>query len=143
MNARGHEVCKPPSWLWGHVSNVSNVSVENQHVGNVGNVLPQISCNRPVAEFQFPQASADLWAVSATCGIMYGSQKKEIAMDMHAKFNLGLPYKSFLEKYANSGQKDRWRQAFETMSLTASQKQLLSGFKREMKVMGLAEVGGA
>ncbi len=59
-------------------------------------------------------------------------------MDLHAKFGLGLPLKSFLEKYGTPPQKDRWRQAFETMSLTAGQKQLLAGFKREMKVLCLA-----
>ena len=39
-------------------------------------------------------------------------------MDLHAKFALGLPYKNFLDKYGTAPQKDRWRQAFEAMSLT-------------------------
>jgi thiol-disulfide isomerase/thioredoxin len=59
-------------------------------------------------------------------------------MDLHAKFALGLPYKDFLNKYATAPQKDRWRQAFEAMSQTAAQKQILAGFKRQMKVLCLA-----
>ena len=48
-------------------------------------------------------------------------------MDLHAKFALGLPYKSFLDKYGTAPQKDRWRQAFETISLTAAQKSCWPG----------------
>ena len=59
-------------------------------------------------------------------------------MDLHAKYALGLPYKSFLEKYGTALQKDRWQQAFAAMSLTPAQKELLSGFKRKMKVLCLA-----
>jgi len=59
-------------------------------------------------------------------------------MNLFDKFGQGLPYAEFLAKYANEGQKVRWRQAHEQMQLTAAQRQLLGAFRREMNVLCLA-----
>lgn len=59
-------------------------------------------------------------------------------MDYAAKFEQGLDYQSFLEKYATPEQLDKWDQFSAVISLTDSQKELLSGFVREMKVIVMA-----
>jgi hypothetical protein len=50
----------------------------------------------------------------------------------------GLSYAGFLARYANDGQKLRWRGVYDQMALTAAQRQLLGTFRREMKVLCLA-----
>src|SRR5215472_7615854 len=59
-------------------------------------------------------------------------------MNLFDKFQLGLPYDNFLARYANDGQKQRWRQVREQIALTAAQRQLLASFTREMPVLVLA-----
>jgi thiol-disulfide isomerase/thioredoxin len=59
-------------------------------------------------------------------------------MNLFDKFGLGLPYDNFLARYANDGQKQRWRQVREQIALTAAQRQLLASFTREMPVLVLA-----
>ena len=59
-------------------------------------------------------------------------------MDYAAKFDAGLPYDAFLEKYGSPQHQERWATVFTQVNLTHSQKQLLSSFVREMKVMVLA-----
>jgi hypothetical protein len=59
-------------------------------------------------------------------------------MNLFDKFQVGLPYATFLERYANDGQKQRWRQVHEQVRLTGAQRQLLAGFRRTMNVLCLA-----
>src|SRR5690349_3080163 len=55
-----------------------------------------------------------------------------------AKFEQGLTYNDFLARYANEGQKERWRQVHAQVALTPAQRQLLAGFRRQMNVLCLA-----
>lgn len=59
-------------------------------------------------------------------------------MDLAAKFEEGLPYAAFLEKYADAEQRRRWDGFHATVELSSAQKELLAGFVREMKVFVLA-----
>ena len=54
------------------------------------------------------------------------------------KFQQALGYDAFLARYANDGQKQRWRQVHEQVSLTPGQRELLGSFRREMNVLCLA-----
>jgi Thioredoxin len=59
-------------------------------------------------------------------------------MVLFDKYNHGLPYADFLARYANDGQKERWRKIHAAVTLTAAQKSLLASFQREMPVLCLA-----
>jgi thiol-disulfide isomerase/thioredoxin len=59
-------------------------------------------------------------------------------MNLFDKFQLGLPYDNFLARYANDGQKQRWRQVREQVALTPPQRELLGSFTRSMPVLVLA-----
>src|ERR1700758_3246348 len=59
-------------------------------------------------------------------------------MSLYDKYNLGLPYADFIARYANEGQKQRWRQIFEQVSLLPAQRELLGSFQRAMPVLCLA-----
>jgi len=59
-------------------------------------------------------------------------------MNLFEKFQLGLSYTDFLGRYALEDQKKRWRQVHEQIKLTASQRELLTAFRREMNVLCLA-----
>jgi hypothetical protein len=59
-------------------------------------------------------------------------------MNLYAKYQLGLSYSDFLARYANDGQKQRWRQVHEQVRLTDAQRQLLASFGRSMPVLCLA-----
>lgn len=59
-------------------------------------------------------------------------------MNLADKFNLGLAYNDFLTRYANDGQKQRWRAMHEQVRLTAEQRDLLGSFRRTMNVVCLA-----
>ena len=50
------------------------------------------------------------------------------------QFNLGLPYDRYVQAGTDEQQR-RWRQVYEAARLTDSQKQLLSGFVRNMKIL--------
>ncbi|MCH2211821.1 MAG: thioredoxin family protein [Fuerstiella sp.] len=54
------------------------------------------------------------------------------------KFESGLTYESFLTQFATDEQKTRWRTIHEQVSLTEEQRNLLSGFVRDMRVLVLA-----
>ena len=56
-------------------------------------------------------------------------------MDFAAKFEEGLSYDQFLQKYADDEQKRRWDGLYNEVSLTDSQKELLKSFVREMKLL--------
>jgi len=59
-------------------------------------------------------------------------------MDFAAKYEQGLPYAAFLEKYADQNQQQMWSAMHSQIELTPPQKALLAGFKREMKVLCMA-----
>ena len=59
-------------------------------------------------------------------------------MNLFDKFHAGLSYADFLARYAMEGQKQRWRQVYEQVALTDSQRQLLASFRRTMNVLCLA-----
>src|SRR5579885_1360310 len=60
------------------------------------------------------------------------------SMSLFAKFQAGLPYADFLARYANDGQKQRWRQVYEQVKLTPAQRELLGSFTRVTNVLCLA-----
>jgi hypothetical protein len=65
-------------------------------------------------------------------GIVY------MPINLHEKYQEGLSHAHFIARYANEGQKQRWRQVHEQVALTAAQRQLLASFNRAMPVLCLA-----
>jgi hypothetical protein len=59
-------------------------------------------------------------------------------MNLFEKYQVGLPYADFIARYANDGQKQRWRQVHEQVVLTPAQRELLRSFRRAMPVLCLA-----
>jgi thiol-disulfide isomerase/thioredoxin len=59
-------------------------------------------------------------------------------MNLFDKFQAGLPYATFIERHANDGQKQRWRQVHDQVKLSDAQRQLLGSFRRTMNVLCLA-----
>jgi hypothetical protein len=59
-------------------------------------------------------------------------------MNLFEEFKQGLAYDDFLARYANEGQKERWRKMREQVVLTSAQRGLLAGFSRKMNVLCLA-----
>lgn len=59
-------------------------------------------------------------------------------MNLYDKFEQGLSYAAFLERYANDVQKQRWKDMHKNVSLTAAQVALLGSFTRQTKVLCLA-----
>lgn len=58
-----------------------------------------------------------------------------MALDYAALFEQGLGYDAFLDSYANESQRSRWDAVHAEVRLSDSQRELLSGFVREMKVL--------
>lgn len=59
-------------------------------------------------------------------------------MNLYEKYQLGLPYGDFLQRYGTDAHKDRWKQVHEQVALTDAQKTLLKSFKRQMPALCLA-----
>ncbi|MGH7200194.1 MAG: thioredoxin family protein [Planctomycetaceae bacterium] len=59
-------------------------------------------------------------------------------MNPAAKFDDGLTYAAFLDRYATPEQRRRWDAVHQRMRLTDAQKELLRSFRREMNVLVLA-----
>lgn len=59
-------------------------------------------------------------------------------MNLFEKYTQGLKYADFLARYATDNQKQRWRQMHDNLALTAAQRELLAGFRRQMPVLCLA-----
>lgn len=59
-------------------------------------------------------------------------------MNLFDKYQQGLTYAAFIERYANDAQKQRWRQVHEQIALAPVQKDLLGSFTRAMPVLCLA-----
>jgi len=55
-----------------------------------------------------------------------------------AEFPRGLKYDEFLSQYGIDEHRRRWNGVYERVQLTASQRQLLAGFTRQMKVLCVA-----
>jgi thiol-disulfide isomerase/thioredoxin len=56
-------------------------------------------------------------------------------MDFGAKFEAGLSYAGFLEKYGSDEHRQRWQAVHDQVRLSESQQALLRSFEREMKVL--------
>jgi thiol-disulfide isomerase/thioredoxin len=59
-------------------------------------------------------------------------------MNLFEKYQQGLGYADFIARYANDGQKQRWRQVHQQVTLSPAQAQLLASFQRPMPVLCLA-----
>ena len=59
-------------------------------------------------------------------------------LDYGAKFEAGLTYHEFLAKHGTEEQRRRWEMVHEKVVITTAQRDLLSSFAREMKVLCLA-----
>lgn len=59
-------------------------------------------------------------------------------MNLFDKYRLGMRYDDFLARYANDGQKQRWKTVHADVRLTAAQRELLGAFTRRMPVLCLA-----
>ena len=59
-------------------------------------------------------------------------------MNLHTRFEQGLPLPEFLAKYGTASDKSRWDAALAATQLTEPQKTLLAKFKRETHVLVLA-----
>jgi len=61
-----------------------------------------------------------------------------MTFDFSAKFDEGMSYRDFLSTYGTEEHQRRWEAVHQQVQLTESQRELLSGFVREMKVLCLA-----
>lgn len=59
-------------------------------------------------------------------------------MNLFDRYQEGLAYAAFIERYASDAHKQRWRQVHEQVSVTAEQRALLGSFTRAMPVLCLA-----
>jgi hypothetical protein len=59
-------------------------------------------------------------------------------MNLFDKFQVGLPFAEFLERYGSEGDRLRWKQVHERVALTEAQRELLAQFHRTMHVLCLA-----
>lgn len=59
-------------------------------------------------------------------------------MDFNARFERGLTYDAFLDRYGSDDHKRRWKAMFDEVALNDAQKDLIRGFVREMKVLVVA-----
>jgi thiol-disulfide isomerase/thioredoxin len=58
-------------------------------------------------------------------------------MEWGKVFAEGLSYRDFLAKHGTAEHQKRWQAVYETATLTAEQRELLSGFVREMHVLSI------
>lgn len=59
-------------------------------------------------------------------------------MNLFEEYKKGLSYNDFLGRYASGGQKQRWHQVLDGVTLTERQISLLAAFQRQMHVLCLA-----
>jgi thiol-disulfide isomerase/thioredoxin len=59
-------------------------------------------------------------------------------MNLFERYNQGLEYGAFIERYATDVQKERWRSVEGQVFLSEAQRSLLRSFKRKMPVLCLA-----
>ncbi len=58
--------------------------------------------------------------------------------DFSHPFARAVPYQEFLTRYATPEQRERWKKAYDAVTLTVEQKELLKGFRRRMPVLCVA-----
>ncbi len=58
--------------------------------------------------------------------------------DYASKFNAGLKYHAFLDNHGSEAHRRRWVSVYNELELASAQRELLTGFKRPMKVLCLA-----
>src|SRR3569623_1308672 len=58
-------------------------------------------------------------------------------IDFAAKFSQGLSYEEFLSRHGTDEHRSRWAAVHAAVNLTAAQRELLGGFKRQMQVLCL------
>lgn len=58
--------------------------------------------------------------------------------DFAKSFHAGTSYSEFLTQYGNESDRNRWQQVYERIELTTDQVNLISTFRREMKVLVMA-----
>jgi hypothetical protein len=58
--------------------------------------------------------------------------------DFRPVFQRALPYGNFLKKHATEENRARWKQVYDSVTLTADQAQLLGSFRRKMSVLCMA-----
>jgi hypothetical protein len=58
--------------------------------------------------------------------------------DFRPVFQRALPYHAFLEKHGTAENRTRWKQVYDSVSLTPDQAQLLGSFRRKMSVLCMA-----
>src|SRR5436190_8962408 len=66
------------------------------------------------------------------------SSLRRPAMNLYEKYQLGLAYNDFLQRYGTDQHKERWKALHGLVALTDAQKTLLKSFKRSMPVLCLA-----
>jgi thiol-disulfide isomerase/thioredoxin len=59
-------------------------------------------------------------------------------IDFGAKFDEGLAYEDFLQKYGADEHRRRWQGMYDRVQLSSAQRELLASFQREMKVLCFA-----
>jgi hypothetical protein len=59
-------------------------------------------------------------------------------MEWGKVFAEGLNYRDFLSKHATADQQRRWQAVYDSVALTGDQRELLTGFVREMHVLCIA-----
>lgn len=59
-------------------------------------------------------------------------------MNYSEKFDAGLEYHAFLQKYGSDSQRQKWQAVHQQVTLNPEQRELLSSFSRDMRVLVLA-----
>jgi hypothetical protein len=59
-------------------------------------------------------------------------------VNLFEEFQAGLAYADFLARYGSEGDRQRWQQTYDRITLTTAQRELLSLFRRQMNVLCLA-----
>src|SRR5690242_3716741 len=72
------------------------------------------------------------------CNSLQKTRRQELPLSLFDTFHLGLPYNDFLARYATDGQKQRWQQVHDQVTLNQAQHNLLAAFAREMNILCLA-----
>jgi hypothetical protein len=58
--------------------------------------------------------------------------------DFQSRFNSGLPYDDFLNRYGSESDRRRWGRVLDQVALTDDQRTLLASFRRQIRVLCLA-----
>lgn len=59
-------------------------------------------------------------------------------MNLFEKYEAGLPYEEFLNRHGTDAHRARWKSVYDQIVLTEPQRELLAGFRREIKIIVLA-----